>query len=137
MRRIGVDVSFIDIMQSGFERDGARGVQCFGRRTRLVLQLEVGMERGEVQRHVRAQIFKDPVSQLAEFVGAVIQRGDDQIRNFEPDVGFILQPFQGVENRLQMRESDAAVEIFSEGFQVHVCRIHVVVNVMESLARRI
>ena len=110
-----MNVSFVDVMQAGFERDGARGVQCFGRRSRLVAQLEVGMEGSEMQGHVRAQILKDPVRQPAKFISAVIQSGNDQICNFEPDIRLILQPFQHIENRLQMSESDAAVEIFGEG----------------------
>ena len=48
MRGIAVDVAFVDVVQSRLKRNFAGRVQRFGRRSRLVSQLEVGVEGGKV-----------------------------------------------------------------------------------------
>ena len=83
----------------------ARAMQRLRRGGRLVVQLEVGMKRGEVQRHIVAQILQHPVAQLFEFRVAVVQRGDDQVGDLEPNAGLVPQPLQRVEHRLQMRQA--------------------------------
>ena len=69
MRPIAIDIAFVDVVQARFERNGARRVQSFRRSARLIPQLEIGMERGEMQRHVRAQMFQDPFGQAADLAG--------------------------------------------------------------------
>ncbi len=102
-------------------------------RARLVPQLEVGVEGGEVQRHVIAQIVDDPLRQLFGFLDRIVQGGDDQVGELEPDVGLPLQPGQVLQHRLQVRQRDPAVEVLRERLQVHVRRIDVVVDVEEGL----
>src|SRR5580658_8620580 len=75
--RIAMNVSLIDIVQSGFSRNSASAVQCLGRRSRLVSQFKIRMEGGEVQGDVWPQVLEDPVSQAAEFLSVVIQCRND------------------------------------------------------------
>src|ERR1039457_6796648 len=53
MRAIAADVALVHVVQSRFERTGARGVQSFRRRARLIAQFEIRMKGGEMQRDVR------------------------------------------------------------------------------------
>ena len=110
-------------------------MQRLRRRRRLVLQLEVRMERGEVQRHIVAQVLQHPAAQLLELRVAIVQRRNDQVGDLEPHVGFVPQPPQRIEHRLQMRERDLAVERFGERLQIDVGGINVAVDVEECLAR--
>ncbi len=57
----GVDVAFVNVVESGGEGDFAGAVESFGRGARFVLKLEVGMEGSEVQRDIWAQLGDDPV----------------------------------------------------------------------------
>src|SRR5882762_11296332 len=65
VRAIAVNVSFIYEMKAGIFRDLPGAVQCFWGRSRFVAELEVGMEGGEVQRDVRAEMGEDPIGEFA------------------------------------------------------------------------
>src|SRR5262249_62190333 len=52
------DVAVANAPRAG---DRARAAERRGRRSRAVHHLEIGMERREVQRHVRAEMFEKPV----------------------------------------------------------------------------
>src|SRR5690348_2323698 len=73
---IADNISFVDVMQSNFAGDRARAMQSFRRRARLVLQFEIRMKRGEVQRNVGAEIFENPFGERARFVFVVVQCGN-------------------------------------------------------------
>src|ERR1700732_1953577 len=60
VRTFAVDVSFIDVAQARVERDLARMIKSLGRRSWLVLQLEVRVKRGEMQGHIRPQMSQNP-----------------------------------------------------------------------------
>src|SRR2546425_6518909 len=106
MCAIAVDISLVNVMESHRARDLAGAMQRFGRRARLVLQLEIGMKRREVQRHIGAEMIQDPLRQLARLRRIVVQRGDHQVRDLEPDVGLFFQPLESFEYGLKMRERD-------------------------------
>jgi hypothetical protein len=135
VRAVAEDIAFIDVMQAGFERDFAGAVQSFRRSGRLVHELEIGMERGEVQRHIRAEMREDPFGELAGFGGIVIERGNHEIGEFKPHGGFIFEPLEGFENGLEMRERDFSVELLGEGFEVHVGRVNVGIDIPEGFMR--
>ena len=61
------------------------------------------MECREMERDVRAEMLQNPIGQLANFARVIVQSGDDQIRDFEPDFRFLLEPSERVEDGLQMR----------------------------------
>ena len=109
-------------------------MQRLRRSARLILQLEVRVERREVQRNVRAQMLQNPVREPARFAGVVVQRRNHQVGDLEPDIGLVLEPLQRVEHGLEMGKRDLPVEVFAEGFQVDVGCVHVVIDIMESLA---
>src|SRR5579859_4629429 len=76
---------------------------------------------------------EDPLRQSASLLGIVVQRWNHQIRDFEPHFCFVLQPLEGLEDWLQMRQRSFSVETFGESFQVDVRGIDMVVDVVKSL----
>ena len=78
------------------------------RRVRDVDHLEVGVEGGEVQRHVGAQVLGDPRGQLVELGVAVVAAGDQQGRDLEPQVGLVAQVLERLEHRLEVPAADCA-----------------------------
>ena len=91
------DVPFVNKFQPHFKGDGASAVQRVRRRRRLVLELEIRMEGGEVHRDIVAEVLQHPVAELAELAVAVVQRGNDEVGDLEPDVGFVQMRFMGLE----------------------------------------
>jgi len=53
-----------------------------------------------MQRDIGADFFQDPVTHLLEFAVIIVRLWNDQIRDFEPDVCFLFQPLEGIEDRL-------------------------------------
>jgi len=130
----GEDVAFVDEVEADFTGDFAGAMESARGSGRHVAKLEIGMEGGEVERDVGAEMREDPFGELAGLVGIVVERGDDEIGELKPDVGFVFEPGKHVEDGLQMGEGDFAVEIFGEGFEVDVGGINVVVDVVEGFA---
>src|SRR6266702_6963458 len=69
----GKDIALVDVMQSHFAGDGAGAMQRFRRCARLILQLEIGMKGGEVQRHVRPEMFENPFRELTRFARIIVE----------------------------------------------------------------
>src|SRR5262245_5521533 len=59
-----VDVARVHVVQSLVERDLAGAAKRLRRGMRYVHHLEVRMERGEVQRHIGAEVLEQPVALL-------------------------------------------------------------------------
>src|SRR5437899_2039824 len=91
------------------------------------------MERGEVQRHFRSQVFQDPFGELAEFARVVVESRDDQVGDFKPNVGLLLQPLQHFQYGLQVSQRNAPVKVFRKRLQVHVGGVDVVVDFVEGV----
>ena len=130
----GEDVAFVDEVEADFASNFAGAVERARRSGGLVAELEIGMEGGEVERNVGAKMGEDPFGELAGFGGIVVEGGNDEIGDFEPDMGFVLEPGEHVEDGLEMGEGELAVEIFGEGFEVDVGSVNVVVDVVEGFA---
>lgn len=128
------NVAFVDVVQADFASDGTGAMEGGGRSSRLVAKFEIGMESGEVERDVGAEMREDPFGELASFCGIVVESGNHEIGEFEPHGGFVLEPLESLEDGLEVGERDLAIEIFGERFEVHIGGIDVVVDVVESFA---
>ena len=93
------------------------------------------MERGEVQRHIIAQVLQHPIAQLLKFGVAVVQRWNDEIGDLKPHAGFMPQPLQRVQYRLQVGQRDLAVKLLGERFEVNIGGVNVAIDVEKRLAR--
>src|SRR5258705_1531826 len=89
MRAIAVNVSFVYVMEAGIFRDLPGAVQRFRGCCWFVAKLEVGMEGGEVQRDVGAEVGEDPIGEFARLGGIIVQGRNHQISDLEPDIGFV------------------------------------------------
>src|SRR6059036_3027784 len=119
-----VDVAHVRVLQAGPARDVVGRAEGVVRRALAVAQAEVGVERGEVHRHVVTELGQDPVAHPAELVQPVVRARDDEIRDLEPDVRLGPQPLQRVEHRPQMRERQSLIELLGERLEVHVGGVH-------------
>src|SRR5271157_5130870 len=88
----GENVAFVDEVEADFASDFASAVKSARRSGGLVAELEIGMEGGEVERDAGAEMREDPLGELASFGGIVVERGDDEIGELKPDMGFVLEP---------------------------------------------
>ena len=83
------------------------------------------MEGGEVQRDVGTEIPDHPASHPVQLRVGVVQPGDEQSGDLQPDAGLMTQIHEGVEYRSQLAAADAAVEGLREALEVDVGRVHV------------
>jgi len=123
-----VDVAGIDVAESLFDSDSSGADECFWRGRREVSHFPVGMEGGEMERDIGSEVFSDPFGHLMEFFVGIVFGGDDQVGYFKPDIGFVLQVFQGVEDLVELGATDAGVEVFGEAFEIDVGGVHVLVE---------
>ena len=88
-----MDISSINVVQTLRTRDLA----CAGERCRwcmrFVEHLEVGMKRREMPRYVRPEIFRKPLARAMQLGLAVVLAGNEQRRDFKPDVRFASEIF--------------------------------------------
>ena len=71
-----VHVSSVNVMQPFWARDLASMRERGWRRVRLVSHFEIGMKRREMPRHIRAQIFREPVGRAINLVVVVVLAGN-------------------------------------------------------------
>ena len=71
--RVAVDIALVDVMKARIKGDSPRGMERLGGRAGLVAQLEVGMKRREVKRHIGAEMFQNPVGEMPDFARVIVQ----------------------------------------------------------------
>jgi len=98
-------VSRINVVQSFRARDLAGTGKSRRGRVRFVEHFEIGMERCEMPRHIEPEIFCEPFRRAMQLCVAVILTGDQQCRDFEPNIRFVSQIFQRVEDRLDLSKT--------------------------------
>ncbi len=76
-------------------------VECCGRSLRDVGQFVHRPEPGEVKGHIGSEFLYDPFGHAFGFVGAVVERWNDEDDDLVPDAG-LRQAFQGVQHGLQL-----------------------------------
>src|SRR5262249_19474558 len=92
-----------------------------------------GVERGEVQRHVGAEVVDHPARQVFQLRVRVVQAGDEQRRQLEPDGRVPPEVDQRLQHRLQVRGADVVVELLGEPLEVHVGGVDVAVELRARL----
>ena len=74
VRAIAVDVAFVHVMEASIFCDLSGAVQRFRGCCWFVAELEVGMEGGEVQGYIGAEMGEDPIGESACLGGIIVQR---------------------------------------------------------------
>ena len=90
-----------------------------------------------MHRHVGAEMLDHPAGHLVDLPLAIVLAGDDQVGDFEPDIGLVLEITQRVEHRAKLALGHGLVEILGEGFQVDICRIDIAEESGPRLVRQI
>ncbi len=109
-----VNVSGVDEAQAFANADLAGSGQCGGWCSRGVHHLVVGMERGEMHRHVDAQVFADPSAFGSDFRVAVVTSGNQQGGDLQPHIRLVPQVGQGVQDVAQVTDANLAIKVFGE-----------------------
>ncbi len=73
---------------------------------------------------VGAEVFDNPGRHFLQFGVRIVLSRNQQVGEFEPDVGFVGQVLQCFEHRRQAATADLVIELFGEGLQVDVGGIH-------------
>ncbi len=76
-------------------------------------------------RDVPSEMLDDPCGHLVDLLIRVVEPGDEQRGDLEPYVGFVPYVFEGLENRGERACARSVIELFGEGLQIDVRRIHV------------
>src|SRR5258708_8220890 len=109
-----VHVACIHVAQAVLQGDLARAGQGRCRRRGNVGHLVVGVEGGEMQRHVGSELLGDPAALGGDFLIAVVLARGEERGDFEPDLGLVLEVDERIEHVLQMRAAGPGVELFTE-----------------------
>ena len=120
-----MDVAGVDVAQPPRHGDPPCLEQGRCRGARRGEHLVVRVERGEVQRHLRPQVRREPVAQRRDLRGGVVLARDEQGRDLEPDLGLALEVDQRLQHRLQPPRAEPVVEALGERLEVDVGRVHV------------
>ncbi len=130
-----VNIAHVHVVHAQLQREQTRFFEHGAWRVRQVRQFEIRMKRGKVQRHFRAEIFEHPQTHVANFGEGIVQRGNNQVGDFEPGRAALLEQFQSFEHGLQVRETSFTIKILGEAFKIDVRRIHVIINFRQGLGR--
>ena len=79
-------------------------------------------------RHIRPEIFHEPVRSAINLVITVVVAGNQQRRDFKPDVRFVPEIFQSVEHRRELRKTKPMIKRVSERLEIDIRRVHVAVE---------
>ena len=86
------------------------------------------MKRREVKRNRVTEVFHHPFAEAFGFILVVIFVRYHQIGNLEPNVRFVLEPFERVEHRRKVRKGKLVIKALGERFEVDVGGVDVAIN---------
>ena len=78
------------------------------------------MKSREVQWNLGAQVFCNPKGHIFDFRHGVVLPRDQQVGQFEPDIGFFFQVDQCFEDGIKVCAAEFPVKTFCECLQVNV-----------------
>ncbi len=112
-------VSDINVMHPRTHGHLSRPLQSCNGRGREIEHLIIGMKPAEVKRHIGTGLAQDPVDERLQHFIRIVQRGNDQIDNFQMDTapGDLLD---APEHRLEFRAADMAVKRRVISFEIHL-----------------
>jgi len=128
------DVAGVDVAQSGFFSEVVGAYKRSGGRSAGVLHFVVGMECGDVPGHVNGNA-RDELGDAAKFVVAVVEAGDDQRDDLDPE-SHVVQALDGLQNVFQCA-AEFTIALVVEGLEINFVEGDVGLDVFEDLRRRI
>jgi len=119
-----MNVADVHMMQPGGQGSLARTNKRFRGRCWKIEHLEIGMERCEMQRHIRTEVADEPIAESRDFFLRIVVPGNKQGCDLKPDAGFMLEPAERIEHRLQFAEAQSVIKLSREPLQINVGGIH-------------
>src|SRR5438067_9900551 len=115
-----MDVSCVNVVQTLRTRDLTCTAKRYGWRVRLIKHLEVGMKRREMPWHIRSEIFRKPLARAMQLGVAVVLAGNEQRRDFKPDIRFVPEIFQGIEHRTELSKTKPVIKGVGKSFEIDI-----------------
>ncbi len=119
-----LQVADVDKLETGLDGDFAGAQEGGLGRGRQVLELILREEARKVQRGFDTEVLGHPVAELFSFLFGIVERGDDEIGDFEHHSA-LLHDRQRLENRREAGVAKGAVEVVGEGFEIDVSGIDI------------
>src|SRR5215510_13973334 len=88
-----------------------------------------------MKRDAVSQVLQDPVAHTTSFFLIVVLPRNHEIRNLKPDIGFVLEPPKGIENGIEMGESQLVVKALREAFEIDIGGVDVTIDIASRLGR--
>jgi hypothetical protein len=83
------------------------------------------MECAEMNGNFRAEIVDNPFGHCVELIVRIVFSGDEKRRDFEPDIGLVLEIDERFENVVQFPDTKLLVKTIGERFEIDIGGIHV------------
>lgn len=115
-----VDIAEVGVVDASVEGYLSCMKECVVWGSWGVLHFVIGVEGGEVEGDIWAEVIDDPVTEGAQFVGGIVFAGDQECGDLEPDVGLVLEVDECVQDGLELGLCEFSVEGFGEGFEIDV-----------------
>ena len=84
----------------------------------------VGMEGGEMQGNVRSQLAGNPLGQRVELLIGIVLAGNEQRRDLGPDIRFVNEIFERIENGRERAGATLGVEALGEALEIDIRCVH-------------
>src|SRR5947208_3064095 len=86
------------------------------------------MKRGEMPRHIGAEIFRKPFRCAMQLRIAVVLTGNQKRRHFKPDVRLMPEILERVEHRRELRKTSLVIKRVAKCLEIDIRRVHVPVE---------
>src|SRR6266852_6233039 len=94
-----MDVTGVHVMESAPTGDGSGAPKGCRGRVGQIGHLEVRMECGEVERHIRTQRLHQPFTELGDFALGIIMARDEQSGDLKPNARLMMEILQRLKHR--------------------------------------
>jgi hypothetical protein len=119
-----MNIAGVHVAESDSGRDGARLAQRLCRRRRHIQHLVVGVEGSEMQGNVGTEPLQNPSREGLDLLFGVIVAWNEKRGDLEPDVGLVLDEFEGLEHGAELPRAELLIETLGERLEIDIGRVH-------------
>ena len=120
-----IHISDVDVLDTSILSEFIGTQECFYWSGLTVVKLKVGMKCRRMQRHFITDVSQNPVTHPEKLVVLIIGSRDDEIGDLELNLGFLMQPLERIQDRLEMRKGQLLIEFISKCLEVNIGGIDV------------
>lgn len=116
----GIDKLEPDIFCNFFSMEN-----CLCGRGRNIKGFVVGMKRAEMHGNRRGEMFCNPFKFFFEHLGIIIDAGNEQRCDFQPEIGDAVEIFECFEDWLKRTVCPCFIEVFRKAFEIDICAVDI------------